>query len=198
MAAKWKARWLTAGLVLGIGALACADPTATTAPDGTAALSEFLRRVPLDAGARIVGMTGFDAGPRPSSWLILVEDVSAEGGYREWAFDGTTVLAQRSLSPLPGQEFPALPIEPDRLRVSSDEACRIAMEQARSRGGAVRSAHIQLRIREEGNEPVWMLKLLGPGRSEAGTIYVSAQSGTILRQSWTKGRGSERDKVSAR
>ncbi len=195
MAGKWKARWQWVGVVLGIASVACGDPAV---PEGTAALAEFLRKVPLEDGERVVGMTGFHAGPRPLNWLILIEPASAEGSYREFVFDGAKVLAQLSLAPLPGQQFPTLPIDPDGVRLPSDEACRIGMEQARLRGAAVHSAHIQLRIREEGDEPVWMLKLLGPARSELGTVYVSARTGEILRQSWPVDRGSERDKVSAR
>jgi hypothetical protein len=195
MAGKWKARWLSVGLVLGIGTFASGEPAV---PEGTAALAEFIRKVPLEDGEHVVGMTGFHAGPRPLNWLILIEPASAEGSYRELVFDGATVLARRLLAPLPGQQFPTLPIDLDLLRVPSDEACRIGTEQARLRGAVVHSTHIQLRIREEGNEPVWMLKLLGPARSEVGTVYVSAQTGEVLRQSWAEGRGSERDKVSAR
>ena len=195
MAGKWKARIQCIGAVLGIAAVAGGDPAA---PEGTAALAEFLRKVPLEDGGRVVGMTGFHAGPRPRNWLVLVEAASAEGRFREFVFDGGTVLARRTLAPLPGQQFPTLPIDPGGLRLSSDEAYRIGMEQARLRGAAVHSAHLQLRIREEGHEPVWMLKLLGPARSEAGTVYVSARTGGILRQSWPVDRGSGRDKVSAR
>jgi hypothetical protein len=194
MRGKWKAGRCVA-VVLGIATIACGDPVV---PEGTAALAAFLRQVPLGTGERVVGMTGFHAGPRPMNWLILVGPASAEGTYRELVFDGAAVLGRRALSPLPGQEFPHLPIDPERLCVPSDEACRIGMEQARLRGAAVLSAHIQLRIREEGNEPVWMLKLLGPARAEAGTVYVSAQTGEIVRQSWTGDHGSGRDKVSAR
>ncbi len=195
MAGKWKARWLIVGLVLGIGTVAFGEPAV---PEGTAALAEFLRKVPLEDGENVVGMTGFHAGSRPLNWLILIEPASAEGSYRELVFDGATVLARRLLAPLPGQQFPTLPIDLDLLRLPSDEACRIGMEQAALHGAAVHSAHIQLRIREEGNEPVWMLKLLGPARSEVGTVYVSAQTGEVLRQAWAEEHGIERDKVSAR
>lgn len=195
MSATWKARWRGLIVVLFIATAACGDPAA---PEGTAALAEFLSKVPLDEGGRVVGMTGFDAGPRPLNWLILIKPGPLGDSYREVVFDGIAVLAQRTLSPLPGQEFPTLPIDPDRLRILSDEACRTGKEQARLRGAEVQSTHIQLRVREEGNEPVWMLKLLGPARSEMGTVYVSAWSGEILRQSWPLDRGSERDKVSAR
>lgn len=195
MAGKWKARVQCIGVVLGIATFACGDPAV---PEGTAALGEFLRVVPLEDGGRVVGMTGFHAGPRPRNWLVLVEAASAEGSFREFVFDGATVLARRTLTPLPGQQFPNLPIDSGGLRIPSDEAWRIGVEQARLRGAAVDSAHLQLRVREEGDEPVWMLKLLGPARSEVGTVYVSARTGKILRQSWPVDRGSERDKVSAR
>jgi hypothetical protein len=195
MAGKWKAKCQFIGVVLGIATVAGGDPSV---PEGTAALAEFLRKVPFEDGGRVVGMTGFHAGPRPQNWLMLVEAASAEGSFREFVFDGATVLARRTLAPLPGQRFPTLPIDPDGLRIPSDEAWRIGVEQARLRGAALHSAHLKLRIREEGDEPVWMLKLLGPARSEVGTVYVSARTGEILRQSWPTDRGSERDKVSAR
>jgi hypothetical protein len=136
MAGKWKAKCQFIGVVLGIATVAGGDPSV---PEGTAALAEFLRKVPFEDGGRVVGMTGFHAGPRPQNWLMLVEAASAEGSFREFVFDGATVLAnRRGAGPAPGggASFRAPPAPDPRGRRRARLDAQVARSCAfRSRNG---------------------------------------------------------------
>jgi len=195
MAGIGKAFWWGLALSLGGGVAFCGESDAL---EGSQVLREFLREVSLASDERVVGMTGFHAAPHPAEWLILVGTASEEKSYREFVFDGVRILGQRSLTALPGQDFPVLAIQPDRVHIASDKAYGIAAALVAEEGAKVNGAHLQLRVREEDTEPVWMLRLLGPGRSEAGLVYLSAETGEVLRRSRREGQANARDKVSVR
>lgn len=184
MAGSWKRIGLAAALLT-------ATATATSSGPGGAEAVSVLRAFgeagSLAPNEEILGMTGFNASPRPEEWLILVGTPGDGASFREIVVSGGAARAERRISPLPGQEFPRLRIEAATLRVTSDEAFRLAAARARTRGAAFLDAHLQLRVRDEGAEPVWMLKLLDRFRREVGLVYLSARSGAILREVWPAG-----------
>ena len=107
------------------------------------------------------------------------------GTLREFAISGGEVTAERGIEPLPGQDIPDVPIDFDKVAIDSDKALQIATQLAQENGVTSGAAHFHLRCRDAGNEPVWLVKLLGPVQDSRGLVYLSAQTGEILRTAWT-------------
>lgn len=134
-------------------------------------------------GEAILGAIGFSGAPTPGRWLFLVK--STNGKLREKAISDGAVVAVRDIEPLPGQDLPDIPIDFAAVAIDSGEAFNIVAGLAEDRSVDFESAHFHLRCRESGNEPVWLLKLLGPRQDSRGVVYLSAATGEILRSAWT-------------
>jgi hypothetical protein len=72
------------------------------------------------------------------------------------------------------------------LKLDSDVAFTIAEELASSARISYDSVHYQLRCRDLGNEPVWVVNMLDPVGRSIGIHYISAETGKILRSVWNK------------
>ncbi len=163
-----------------------AAPEALVGEEAIEVLDAFSDIAVLEPGERVLGLVGFYGQPLPVQWLVLTGNVETRAPLRESVFARGAVLAERTFAALPGQDLPHLPILRDTLKISSSEAFRIAAERAKSRQVAFGSAHYQLRVRDEGAEPVWMLNLLDKAQVPVGLVYLSASSGEILRESWPR------------
>jgi len=179
---------ITSWLVGGIVALSCplvaAPPEQAQGGSALAALDAFLVAAPLETGAQVLGMVGFFGQPEPVQWLILTSHPATPGVLRESIFARGRILAERKFSPLPGQDLPHLPISRAALNVDSAAAFRVAEELAHRQKRAFDSAHFQLRVRDLGAEPVWMLTLLNSAQVSVGVVYLSATTGAVLRETW--------------
>ena len=136
-----------------------------------------------DGAPKVLGLVGFHADPRPSRWLLLAVD-PGEGVLREHVLAGEGGGAARVVAPLPGQDLPELPLRRPSLKIDSDEALGIAASLAAEKGRAFATAHLHLRVREEGSEPVWLVAFHTASRTPVGSVSLSAESGAILRESW--------------
>jgi hypothetical protein len=132
----------------------------------------------------ILGVIGFFGSPRPPQWLVLVE--AKEGGrvLRELVVSGGEVRAERRFRAVAGQDLPDIPIDQERLKIDTAAAFAVVERLARKKKIAFESAHFQLRCRDAGDEPVWMLSLVGPAQTAIGAVYLSAESGKVLREVW--------------
>jgi len=155
-----------------------------TGESALSALEAFLAVSPRESAGEVLGMVGLFGKPGPFQWLILTTHPSTPGVLRESVMAGGRVLATRNFSPLPGQDLPHLPIDRAGLRLDSAAAFGIVEELARRQSRVFDSAHFQLRVRDFGAEPVWMLNLLNRARVSVGVVYLSASSGEILRETW--------------
>lgn len=152
--------------------------------EGVAALDAFAKIARLDPGEEVLGLVGFFGQPLPVQWLILTGNASHPSVLRESVFARERILAERKFSPLPGQDLPHLPIPRGRVKVDSREAFALVESLAKKRRQAFDSAHFQLRVRDEGHEPVWMLSLVNEAQVSVGVVYLSAASGEVLREKW--------------
>ncbi len=184
---KMRAR-ITSWLVGGIVALSCplgaAPPERAAGESALGALDAFLVGAPLEPGANVLGMVGFFGQPEPVQWLILTSHPATPGVLRESIFARERILAERKFSPLPGQDLPHLPISRAALKVDSAAAFRVVEKLAHRQKRAFDSAHFQLRVRDLGAEPVWMLNLISPAQVSIGVVYLSATTGAVLRETW--------------
>jgi len=193
--------WVIAG-VLALGLLLSAtlatDPAENGGEGGFAALDTFLTLSPLAGKDRVLGMVGFYGQPQPVQWLILTGDPASPNPLRETVFARGRVLAERKFPPLPGQDLPHLPILRETLKIDSGAAFHIAEARAKARKTPFDRAHFQLRVRDEGAEPVWMLNLIDTSQVSVGLVYLSARSGEILRETWVRPPAIPEEGISAR
>lgn len=181
--------------------IAFSSPRGASASDGEEGievLKNFLRTASLPQGESILGVAGFFGQPLPPQWLVLTGDPAKPGPLRESVCARGKILAERKFSPLPGQDLPTHLIAVDSVKVGSGRAFKIAESRAGERRVRFDSAHFQLRVRDSGLEPVWMLHLLNRGQVTVGTIYLSAVDGRILRESWPTPASPEPLRFSAR
>jgi len=198
-------RWNLAVVICVSIAISAAAASAGEAggEEGIAALERFLTVAPLGEGEVILGLAGFHGKPSPEKWLILIGFEGRSGFLREVVFSRGRVESERSVSPLPGQDLPHLPIRRESVRIDSSEAFRIAGDRARSRHLDFAAAHFQLRVRDDGKEPVWMVSLLKTAQVQVGLVYLSASTGEVLRETWRSatpatGASPDRANVSSR
>ncbi len=176
---------LTGGVLALSCALAAASPPEKAVGESAlGALDGFLANAPLEPGAEVLGMVGFFGQPEPVQWLILTSHPAAPGVLRESIYARGRLLAERQFSPLPGQDLPHLPMKRDALKIDSAAAFRVVEKLAHRHKRAFDSAHFQLRVRDLGSEPVWMLHLLNRAQVSIGVVYLSATTGKILRETW--------------
>jgi len=134
----------------------------------------------------IFGVIGFFGQPRPPQWLVLVEAEEGSRGLREFVVSGGEIRAERRFRPVPGQDVPDIAIQKGRLKIDALAVFATAERLARRKKVSFESAHFQLRCRDAGEEPVWMLSLVGPAQVSIGAVYVSAESGKVLREVWVE------------
>ena len=176
--------WLAGGLIALSCPLAAAPPEEAVGESAFGALDGFLAVSPLESGSMVLGMVGFFGQPEPDQWLILTSSSATPGALRESIFARGRLLGERRISPLPGQDLPHLPIARASLKIDSASAFRVVEDLAHRQKRTFDAAHFQLRVRDLGAEPVWMLNLLNRARVSVGVVYLSATTGAVLRETW--------------
>jgi len=161
---------------------------------GFAALDAFTSSGHLDAQEHVLGLVGFYGDPSPPQWLVLTTQAGEDEVLRESVVSGGEVRAERRFRRLPKQDLPSVPMERERLEFDSDAAFDAAEEAAWERKVSFDSAHYQLRCRDLRLEPVWMVSLINSSQVSVGVVYLSAETGEVLRQSW---RESSTDTLSS-
>jgi hypothetical protein len=153
---------------------------------GLEALDGFLQSSPIPPDCEILGIAGFFGQLNPGQWLILTRSQAEGGVLRESVWKEGAVSGERLLSVLPGQDIPDLPLFRDTLRFDSGAVFREAERVAAERQVAFAGVHYQLRVRDAGKEPVWVLSLLNRSQVQQGVLYFSATTGDLLCESWHK------------
>jgi len=160
----------------------------TGAEGALAAYDAAIRALADGSGSQpaIYGIIGFFGQPLPPQWLVLTDESEGSRDLHELVVSGGEIRAERRFRPVPGQDIPDIPIRRERVKVDARAAFATAEREARKGRMAFESAHFQLRCRDAGEEPVWMLSLVGPTQVSIGAVYLSAESGKVLRTAWVK------------
>lgn len=153
-------------------------------PSALAAMDLFLASPSDGRKEAIYGVVGFFGQPAPPQWLILTDAGNNARSLRESVVTNAGVVAERKFRRQPKQDLPDIPMSRAALKIDSGAAFRVAETEARLQKMAFESAHYQLRCRETGREPVWMLNLLNANHVSIGVVYVSAVTGKVMRTSW--------------
>lgn len=147
-----------------------------------------------------LGIISAQFGPRATQW---VAELRAKGGVPqpfEWdvvAFDDRaprllyrfSVAGGRAADQGVDRQFypdyaPAGYFSANQIVVDSVAAFTIAEGEARKAKMAFDSCDYVLRVRDFSTEPIWRLDLLDVRRAVVGKIYLSANSGEVLRTIW--------------
>lgn len=147
-------------------------------------IEAFAAREGDDGAPPILGVVGFFADPQPPQWLVLTPLEGEEDVYRESVVKDGVVTAERMFRKVPGQDLPSIPIDLSEVKYDSDDAFAAAEEAAASHRIRFESVHFQLRCRDEGEEPVWMVNILSPYHISIGVVFVSAKTGEVVRETW--------------
>ena len=135
-----------------------------------------------NANRVVVGMVGFSGKPQPEQWLFLCQDKKNSNQYVEFVVRDGEIVAKRKISRLPGQDLPDIPLLRGKIKIDSPAAREIAHEDVKKWGIFFETIHYQLRCRDAGKEAVWLLSLRNSASVEIGKIYLSAESGKVLRR----------------
>lgn len=148
------------------------------------AFDSFLEEQTGGDSEEVLGMVGFFGEPLPPQWLILYSIDLKKPILHEAVVSNGQIRAERKFRRLPNQDLPTIPIRRKELKINSEKAFRIAESVAREAKVSFENAHYQLRCRDAGREPVWMIHFLGRAQVALGAVYLSARSGEVLRVSW--------------
>lgn len=133
---------------------------------------------------QVVGMIGFYGDTQPPQWLVLTDGGKDSATFLEYVIRDGEIRSQRKVRRLKGQDLPEKSIDISELKVDSHEASRIAGDLAAEFGAEFSTIHYQLRCRDGGSEPVWVISLIGRYQVSVGSHYISALTGEVIDSRW--------------
>lgn len=164
-------------------------PAASRAEEGQSAFKASIKledRYGSKPLANLVEMRGDGGQPQPTEWWFTVHNKTSK--YLMHTFwVGMDRITDEGDS---GEYYPKNPpsgfFNPARLKLDSSDAFTIAETAAKKAGIGFDWVDYRLRCREFSNEPVWILKMYDKWRQLAGSVAISAHTGTVLRTIWIR------------
>ena len=132
----------------------------------------------------IAEISGTGGVPQPFEWdVVAFDDRAPRLLYRFRAGGGraTDMGVDRQFYP---EYAPAGYFSMNQIAVDSVAAFTVAEGEARKAKMAFDSCNYLLRVRDFSTEPIWRLDLVDVRRAVVGKIYLSANSGAVLRTIW--------------
>jgi hypothetical protein len=135
---------------------------------------------PVAQNAAFIELCGQRGEPMPAEWTILLADPSARGGVREITIAAGRITSERT--PLTGYRDVASRPALDRSKVSVDanSVFEIAQNEAVTNRMGFHWLDFTLASNPATLLPEWTVRLYESSGSLAGTLRISAQSGTVL------------------
>lgn len=162
-------------LVLSVGPLFSAETAYKALGVARAKLS--------DSGLRnLIELKGERGGDQPQAWTLLFNDPSARGGIREVVVSNGEITSERT--PLGGfSGTGSLPtIQLNRLNLDSNKAFQIANQAAITANVGFHWVNYTMRADVDNTMPIWVVELVDYMGAPVGTIYISAETGTVTRR----------------
>ena len=139
-----------------------------------------LQLLPPEQARNVAIIAGLDATPQPERWHFLVYDSKAENGLREVVVTGAKKTADRTVSQFAQTLNPTDVIQPDALKVDSDEIGKLALQFGSVNKVQVSALHFELRKSGPEASPLWTVTCLDAGGTEIGKLIISATRGTVI------------------
>jgi len=149
-------------------------PTAKQATSVVAGLSPVF-------SARILEITGKKGVTQPEVWKFLIQDRAIRSGLRVVEVRNGRVVKEQT--PTSGYVTSGTPstINMGMVRIDSDAAFQIANKQAVKANVGFDSADYALRMDLNSGRPVWVLTLNDQAHRTVGTVFISSDSGKVVR-----------------
>lgn len=133
----------------------------------------------------IVALRGTDGVSQPEEWEAVVFDENSPYNLRYYWVNRKGETSDEG----PADEFyPTKPpdgfVHPKDLKVDSMAAFTIAESEARKARVGFDHLNYLLKAREFSREPIWKLELIDANKRLAGTIFLSGETGEVLRTIW--------------
>ncbi|MFT5465002.1 MAG: hypothetical protein ACI8UO_000088 [Verrucomicrobiales bacterium] len=135
--------------------------------------------------ANVVAVVGFNGKSQPVSWKILVKINGNDQILREYIVQKRQLLGPTVVQRTADVDLPKTPLLLSALRIDSPEAFRIADDVAIANGVGFDQVNYQLRWRGNDVEPTWLTTLIDSHGKTAGSIYVTANTGTVAHQNFS-------------
>jgi hypothetical protein len=135
---------------------------------------------------RVVEVRGRNGVPQPEVWKVIAGDSGARGGLVEAEVQRGKIISQRT--PTARATTATEVMDFNQLNLDSDGAFTVANQELQKRGVPFDRADYLLRSPGGGKPPLWHLELYDRG-TKVGTMVVAADSGIVVEQQISPGRG---------
>ena len=136
-----------------------------------------------DALNRVLELRGRGGSPQPAVWKITLDEPRARGGVRELEVQRGKIISERT--PAAGRTAGS-PMNFTQLNLDSDGAFTVANQEAQKAAAPFDHADYVLHSGSGGGAPVWQIELTDSKLGRAGSIDIAADTGTILRQEFSR------------
>jgi len=154
--------------------------SAMAAPAGITAM-QAVKLLPKDVPPRLARIAGFEGGPVPERWHILVHDTREENGLHEYVVANGEIVASRAVSQFAEELKSDDIIGADAVKIDSDRAASIALQYAEANKLRMVSCNYELKKDGEGAVPLWRITCLDAKGEELGQIQLTATRGNVVR-----------------
>ena len=144
---------------------------------------------------KIVQMTGAYGQSQPEEWRMVVYDATSESMLREFWIGDTRATNEGANYDFYPKHPPSGFINLQRLKFGSMKAFTILDREASGARIGFDTIDYLLRCREFSDEPIWTLTAKNADGYEVARIYLSGESGQVLRTIWTYRQGRRVSKI---
>jgi hypothetical protein len=143
-----------------------------------------LKALPRGEARKVTSIQATEGSPTPQAWTIQVPDTKAPGGFREYVVvKGEIVRSQAVGKPEEARGMRPEPLAGNNtIKIDSDQAAQIALQQAKADGIGVVSLNYRLQKSGPKAAPVWVLSCMDDKGRELGSVAISAVTGNVLAQ----------------
>lgn len=121
-----------------------------------------------------------DGTPSPERWYLIVHDPEDANGLHEFVVAGKEIVASRAISQFVETVKPEDVINPDTIKIDSDQAVKIAKEYAAANKISIRALDYELK--KDGLEaaPVWKISCTDETGKRVAELMLTATKGTVV------------------
>lgn len=158
---------------------ACVAGMAATAFCAATTAFEAVKLLPKEARKSVARIEAREGSPNPERWHILVNDKTAENGFKEFVVADGMIVAERTISQFVESVSPQDAIG-DEAKFDSDRAAQLVRQFAQV--NAVTAATIDYQLRKDGATPVplWRLTCYDDAGKSVGTLTLTATKGMVI------------------
>lgn len=128
----------------------------------------------------IVRIEARDGTPAPERWYLIVHDPDDANGLHEFVVAGKEIVASRAISQFVEAVKPEEVMNPDTIKIDSDDAVKIAKEYAAANKISMRSINYELKKDGAESSPVWKISCLDETGNSVAELMLTATKGTVV------------------